>query len=621
MLRAVMAALAAVCLLALPAVAAEEKPAPAKDLKELDARLDAAFKSTNTVGASIVYVEDNKVVWRKDYGYADLAAKAPVTPQTLFRAGSITKTFTSLLAMTYVEEGKLDLNAKLADIAPDIGFDNPWEASAPVRFVNLLEHTTGWADLGLPEAVALFPEDSVDRALGQTRRLRVSRWQPNRYMAYSNVGVGVAGVILQRIGGAPYAQLVQNRVLAPMGIAGASFAVTPENRARVSKSYRADGVAEIPYHGIGLSAAGSLLITTDELAKLVMFMNARGAAVTGRPVVTPDSIARMEHPVSTLAAQAGMNLGYGLGVFYAPQDTFAVYGHNGAIDGFESAYVYWPEMKRGYVAVINGGAGNEKMLAEITRFMGRDYKPQLPPEAKPDAQAIAPYAGFYVPIAPRHNFTNALFQIVPSQVSVSENGRVNVLNAARVGAGGLTFRREERADPNLIFYTTPEGAREFAATTTVLRQLTLPELAVHAAIIVGFSVALVWSVLLLLVRFARLFVKRGERPATGVMGAAMRWLPMLSLFAFLGMFCTFAVAAGSPNQIELLGTPSPAALAIYYLSLATPVLAGLGLVAALAAPNGNGRLSRAAAIWIAAAMVGVSAWLYAQGWVGIQFYV
>lgn len=601
------------------AAAQEALPSTPRTIAELDTRLEAALKKGNTPGATMAIVEDNKVVWTKNYGYRDLKTKAPVTDETIFRAGSINKSFTALLAMTMVEEGKLNLDARLADVAPGIGFDNPWEQTDPVRIVHLMEHTTGWRDLGFPDVVRLNPKDEIGRDLSATRRLRVSRWQPGRYMAYSNVGPGVMGVILERLGGAPYADQMRQRVLGPIGMTHTDFAVTDALRAGLSKSYDVDGTTEIPYHGIGLSAAGSILTTASDLAKFVIFMNERGKTEKGVPVVSPESIARMEHPQSTLASKAGLTYGYGLGVFYAPQTNFIVYGHNGGIDGFESAYVYWPEQRKGYVLIVNGGRANADALELITLYLGRDFKPAPAPAEVKAGPDFAPYAGYYRSVAQRHPFMNALAGLYPNAVTLGSNGRPNALGAERLGVGGNKFRRGDRPDATMIFYATPEGQRELSTGREVMRQFTTTELGVHVAMLAGTALALAIAVLTLLTRPVRMLVPSWRR-STGALSATMRWAPTLSALSLVTMLGVFLFAANAGYQaVEILGRPNASTYAIYGASLAWPTLAGLGLVLSLLA-SGSTKPSRAAAFLTSVGMLGLAAYFYAQGWIGIRFW-
>lgn len=610
-------ALVAVC--ATAATAQDALPPTPRTLAELDARLEAALKKGDTTGAAMAVIEDNKVVWTKNFGYRDLKTKAPVTNETIFRAGSIGKSFTALLAMKLVEDGKLNLDARLAEVAPGIGFDNPWEKTDPVRIVHLMEHTTGWRDLAFPDVVRLNPRDEIGRDIGTTRKLRVSRWQPGRYMAYSNVGPGVMGAILEQIGGAPYGEQMRQGILAPISMNSTDFAVTDAMRANLSKSYDVDGTTEIAYHGIGLAAAGSILSTASDLAKFVIFMNERGKTEQGVAIVSPASIARMEGPQSTLASKAGLTYGYGLGVFYAPQTNFIVYGHNGGIDGFESAYVYWPEQRKGYVLMVNGGRANGDALELITLYLGRDFKPASPPAEVKAGPNFAPYVGYYHTVAQRHPFMNALVGLYPNEVALGGNGRVSALGAERIGVGGNKFRRGDRPDATMIFYTTPEGQHEMSTGREVMRQFTTAELAVHVAMLAGTALALAIAALSILGRTVRMLVPSWRR-STGALGAAMRWTPTLSVASFLTMLGVFLVTANLGYQaVETLGRPNAATYAIYGASLAWPALAALGLALSVVG-SGSTKPSRAAAFLTSIGMLGLAAYFYMHGWVGIRFW-
>src|ERR1700741_3222896 len=127
--------------------AAAETPKPAQSLGELDARLASAFKDAGIPGGEAVIVEHGQVVLVKAYGLADKEKKVAATPGSVFRAGSISKSITSIAMMTLVEQKKLSLDAKLADLAPEVKFANPWEKTDPIRVSDLLEHTTGWPDI------------------------------------------------------------------------------------------------------------------------------------------------------------------------------------------------------------------------------------------------------------------------------------------------------------------------------------------------------------------------------------------------------------------------------------------------------------------------------------------
>jgi CubicO group peptidase (beta-lactamase class C family) len=120
---------------------------PAKDPSELEARLGKILKDHGLPGMAAVIADRDGIVWTLGIGLADVAARTPATPDTLFRVASISKTFVALAVLKLREEGRLDLDTPVKILVPDVAFTNKWEATDPVRVVHLLEHTTGWDDV------------------------------------------------------------------------------------------------------------------------------------------------------------------------------------------------------------------------------------------------------------------------------------------------------------------------------------------------------------------------------------------------------------------------------------------------------------------------------------------
>src|SRR5215469_1765207 len=119
----------------------EEKVKPADSVQELQQQIEKILKDTNTPGVSIAIVHKNGPEWVTGLGIADVASRRPVTADTLFRIGSTSKAFVSLSILLLTDQGKLSLEDPVHKLTPDVWFNNPWEATDPVRVVNLLEHT------------------------------------------------------------------------------------------------------------------------------------------------------------------------------------------------------------------------------------------------------------------------------------------------------------------------------------------------------------------------------------------------------------------------------------------------------------------------------------------------
>src|SRR4051812_5845860 len=168
--------------------AADIQGAP-KSIPELQAAIEAALKETRTPGAAIAIVSHDKVEWLAGIGKADLASDKPVTADTLFRIGSISKAFAALAALQLLEEGKLKLSDTVKQWIPQVAVANPWEASDPGRLVHLMEPAAGFDGISLREYALNDPTPvTLKDALAYGADSRISRWRPGAGMAYCNSG-------------------------------------------------------------------------------------------------------------------------------------------------------------------------------------------------------------------------------------------------------------------------------------------------------------------------------------------------------------------------------------------------------------------------------------------------
>ncbi len=116
----------------------EELPHP-KTLEELKSAMQKVLEKEHVPGAGVALALGGEILWCGGFGNADVAAGRNITCETEFRVGYVSKSFVSLALLKLSEEGKIDLDAKLADIAPEIPMKNPWGTTSPVRIANVLE--------------------------------------------------------------------------------------------------------------------------------------------------------------------------------------------------------------------------------------------------------------------------------------------------------------------------------------------------------------------------------------------------------------------------------------------------------------------------------------------------
>src|SRR4051794_40830174 len=184
-----------------------------KSIPELQAALEKVLKETKTPGAGIAIVSRDQAEWVAGIGKADVAANLPVTADTLFRLGSLSKTFVAVAALQLQEEGKLKLTDTVRQWVPDVAFVNPWEPSDPVRLVHLLEHTSGFDEMHFREFALDDPKPmSLKDALAYGASSRVCRWPPGTRMSYCNSGPALLATVIEKASGERFEDYVQEHI-------------------------------------------------------------------------------------------------------------------------------------------------------------------------------------------------------------------------------------------------------------------------------------------------------------------------------------------------------------------------------------------------------------------------
>ncbi|MEN8764115.1 MAG: serine hydrolase domain-containing protein, partial [Thiogranum sp.] len=245
-------------------------------------------------------------------GLADRDSGRPVTADTLFRIGSITKTFNALAVLLLVEQGRLDLDASLRGIVPDPPLDNPWADQHPVRVAQLLEHSSGLLDITREEFDHNQPFSSLEAAFAWRRRARLVQWPPGLHHLYSNANAGLAGLIIERVSGQDYQRFITARLLRPLGMRSAGLVDDETTRRRLATGYDSDGRTPIPYWHMIFPPLGAINATPREMGALLELFLRRGM-VGDQRLLDEASVERMERPATTLAARRGLRYGYGLG--------------------------------------------------------------------------------------------------------------------------------------------------------------------------------------------------------------------------------------------------------------------------------------------------------------------
>jgi CubicO group peptidase (beta-lactamase class C family) len=452
----------------------DELPHP-KTLEEFQSAAKKILDAERVPGAGIALIRNGSVLWCGGIGKAELSQNRDITCDTEFRVGSISKTFVSLALLKLEEEGRINLQSRLQDVAPEVPLKNPWESTNPVRITNLLEHTAGFDDMALREVynTSDSPNIPILQVLQRFPNPQNVRWPPSTRFAYSNPDYGIAGYLVEKIGGQPWTAYIRANLLSPLEISTGDFDLTPQNRALLAQGYqRPDGkpVQTVAYKEIYLRPAGDMKASPAELAKLVQFFLRRGAT-SEKQLLKPETIARMEYPQTPISSRNGLRLGYGLANYTEVTGGVVTHGHDGGIDGFLSTYRYMPEQNWGYVVLLNAdfsGKAQGDLNQLAIDFLSKDFPKPLPPVPQLSAAELRKFTGFYASRAPRN-------QLISFMTDLLDNTRVRVQNN-QLTLGGMfsapkplipvgknLFRNEKDPEATVAFFTNAAGQMCLAA--------------------------------------------------------------------------------------------------------------------------------------------------------------
>jgi CubicO group peptidase (beta-lactamase class C family) len=328
-------------------------------------------------------------------GVISLEYPAPVTPDTRFQVGSISKVVTATAIMTLVDEGRLDLDAPVSTWVPDLPLARK-AGLATLTLRHLLNHTTGF------EGDVFFDTGAGDDALqqGMKRFGRLRQWTvPGEVFAYCNTGFYLAGRVIEIVTGQSYEDAVRERVIEPLGLKQTSFAsadlVTVSTASGHTLKDRATGYSVYRPWALPrvVNAAGGIVSTVGDLLDFAE-MHLCGGELNGKRVLSPASVTAMRERTSQ---QGAIDAGFGIGWNVQRIDGVALAGHGGATNGFRAHLVTVPE--RGFaLAMLTNGDPGATAMEEIRRWALKRWLDLDVPQREvvdSDAAALDAVAGRY----------------------------------------------------------------------------------------------------------------------------------------------------------------------------------------------------------------------------------
>jgi CubicO group peptidase (beta-lactamase class C family) len=596
-----------------------------KTLDELQKSVQAILTREGVPGAGVAMVDKDHVIWAGGVGKADLSVDRNATADTMFRVGSISKSFVALALLHLAEQGKLDLNAPLKDVAPEIPFRNPWEASDPVRVADVLEHTAGFDDMHPAGVYNLADPPNIPllTVLERASNSLVSRWPPAERMAYSNEDYGIAGYLIEKITGEPYDRYVHDTILAPLGMNESGFQLTDAIRGDLAQGYEGNPPHAVPYSNIYLSPAGDLKSTPAEMARLVqMFLN-RGK-IGDTPLLKPETITRMEAPQTTLAARNGLTVGYGIANYTEFVAGFASHGHDGGIDGFISSYRYFPDLGLGDVVFLNSsssGAALEDIDVLLVKYMTQGIakpQPQAPQLSREAGAQLSNFVGYYERTNSRDQLFAFLDRMLDGRRIILENGSLWEMSLfgkpqLLVQITDKEFRVKEGPAADRIFARDGNGNQVYITEGFYGRRMS----SVWPATRLGL-VALAFMLMASAGAFALVWIPRKLfRRMSGVPHLSIRWMPLAAMAALAGAFAVINATPGWLSGTRNVYTVSFCALTWLFAALS---LLSLMLCLRVLKDTDVKLAVRVHSLLAATACCGTAGWLSWFGLIGLRFW-
>ena len=445
-----------------PVVAAGTHALTAEDLETfLDGFMPLQIGRADIAGAVVSVVKDGHILFEKGYGYADVAAKRPVAPEsTLFRPGSISKLFTWTAVMQQAELGKLDLDR---DVNGYLDFKIPASFGKPITLRDLMTHRPGFEetvkDLAVDTASDLRP-------IGQYLRTHIPAqiFAPGTVPAYSNYGATLAAYIVERVSGQPFDDYVVQHILGPLQMVHSTFRqpLPPALAPLMARGYDLASGDSQPFELVEVAPAGSMSTSADDITHFMIAQLGDGSYGAGR-ILQPGTLAAMH---TRQAGWPDAMHAFALGFYEESQNGHRIIGHGGDTQVFHSDLHLILDANVGFFVSYNS-IGRDDVSPRTTvfdAFMDRYFPAPGPPAptlatAAADARAVA---GVYE--ASRRFETNILSALTMlSEVTLSLDPKDSTLVSA--DEKGLNGQPVHYREVGPMRFAAVGGHEELAFTT------------------------------------------------------------------------------------------------------------------------------------------------------------
>ena len=391
-------AITAAGLFAQPAAKIVEDEAYRSEISLLETWIRQQMEYRNIPGLAVGIVYDRQLVYAKGFGYTDLEKKTPVTPESLFRIASNSKTFTATAVMQLRDAGKLRLDDPVDKYLKGFSIGNPYPGAPPITIFNLLTHTSGlpreaafpyWTDRKFPTMQQILEALPAQEMI----------YPPGQQIKYSNLGMALLGQIVAVASGMPYEKYVKENIFEPLGMRSTTVFLSEKDKKRLVTPYShrlPDGSRRVmPFTDAkGLAPAANITSNIVDLSRFVslQFQSGRREGAQILDGYTLEEMHRLHF------ANKKWTGGYGLGFRVWRDGDYTVNGHGGWVAGNRSQISFIPSEKVGVIVLTNADDVSPSFFANavLERLVPVIHKIVTPPAKVPEADPRwEKYTGLY----------------------------------------------------------------------------------------------------------------------------------------------------------------------------------------------------------------------------------
>ncbi|HEY5657822.1 MAG TPA: serine hydrolase domain-containing protein [Myxococcota bacterium] len=323
-------------------------------------------------GVAVALVREGEVVWADGFGMADVSAARPVTADTIFNIGSISKVVTAWGVMRLVERGELDLDAPVSGSLTRWTLPESPYGSSGVTARRLMSHTAGLSmhsipgfevPRSLPTLEQILSGDYEGSVYTEGGTPVVQLTPPGSEWRYSGGGTVLLQLLIEEISKESFADYMRAEVLVPLGMADSRYGWTESLAARAAVPYSGPGEPYPTYRFTGTAGAG-LYSTARDLGRFVAsaFSGPEGSQ-SGRGVLAATTLEEMFEPVLLNdATPSACGLGYK--VREDDKQPFKTIRHGGSNFGWQAHVIGVPERGRG-LAILTNGDNGKRLITEL----------------------------------------------------------------------------------------------------------------------------------------------------------------------------------------------------------------------------------------------------------------